>query len=60
MPRQIKKPIKHMEVVKEGAEFVDLASLQSVESAKIALTSLGGVELANVEEAAKKEFVTKI
>ena len=49
-----------MEVVKEGAEFVDLASLQSVESAKIALTSLGGVELANVEEAAKKEFVTKI
>ena len=38
MPRQIKKPIKHMEVVKEGAEFVDLASLQSAERAKIALT----------------------
>ena len=45
---------------KRRCEFVDLASLQSVESAKIALTSLGGVELANVEEAAKKEFVTKI
>ena len=27
-----------MEVVKEGAEFVDLASLQSAERAKIALT----------------------
>ena len=48
-----------MEAVKEGEEFVDLASLQSVESAKIALTSLGGVELANVEEAANIEFVTK-
>ena len=38
MPRQIKKPIKHMEAVKEGAEFIDLASLQSAERAKIALT----------------------
>ena len=38
MPRKIKKPVKHMEAVKEGAEFVDLASLQSAERAKIALT----------------------
>ena len=48
-----------MVAVKEDVGFVDLASLLSVESVKIALTSLGGVELANVEEAAKKNLRQK-
>ena len=49
-----------MAAVKEGAGFVGLAALPSAGSAKIALISLGGVELANVEEDVNIEFVKKM
>ena len=49
-----------MAAVKEGAGFVGLAALPSAGIAKIALISPGGVEVANVEEAANIEFVTKM
>ena len=60
MHHKIEKHAKHMAAVKEGAGFVGLAALLSAGSAKIVLISLGGVELANVEEDVNIEFVKKM
>ena len=60
MHHKIEKHAKHMAAVKEGVGFVGLAALPNAESVKIALISLGGVELASDEEAVNIEFVKKM